>query len=67
MKANFVLAVIFFAVAAFVDVIDGAVARVQGKTTKKGISKMVIAVIGDDATLEQVEKQLNRLKKGELK
>ena len=32
-----------------------------GKTTKKGISKMVIAVIGDDATLEQVEKQVNKL------
>lgn len=36
LKANFVFAVFFFAVAAFVDVIDGAVARVQGKTTKKG-------------------------------
>jgi len=36
LKQNFVFAVIFFAVAAFVDVIDGAVARVQGKTTKKG-------------------------------
>lgn len=32
-----------------------------GKTTKKGISKMVITVIGDDATLEQVEKQINKL------
>jgi len=32
-----------------------------GKTTKKGISKMVIAVIGDDETLEQVEKQVNKL------
>ncbi len=32
-----------------------------GKTTKKGISKMVITVIGDDATLEQVEKQVNKL------
>jgi len=36
LKANFVFAVIFFALAAFIDVIDGAVARVQGKTTKKG-------------------------------
>ncbi len=35
-KQNFVFAVFFFAIAAFVDVIDGAVARVQGKTTKKG-------------------------------
>ena len=32
-----------------------------GKTTKKGISKMVITVIGDDAILEQVEKQVNKL------
>ena len=32
-----------------------------GKTTKKGISKMVITVIGNDATLEQVEKQVNKL------
>ena len=32
-----------------------------GKTTKKGISKMVITVIGDDSTLEQVEKQVNKL------
>ncbi|MFH1396909.1 MAG: acetolactate synthase small subunit [archaeon] len=32
-----------------------------GKTTKKGISKMVITVYGDDATLEQVEKQVNKL------
>src|SRR3989344_9494188 len=32
-----------------------------GKTTKKGVSKMVITVIGDDATLEQVEKQVNKL------
>ncbi|MEA2037166.1 MAG: acetolactate synthase small subunit [Nanoarchaeota archaeon] len=32
-----------------------------GKTTKEGISKMVIAAIGDDATLEQVEKQMNKL------
>ncbi len=32
-----------------------------GKTTKKGISKMVITVLGDDATLEQVEKQVNKL------
>lgn len=32
-----------------------------GKTTKKGISKMVITVIGDDSTLEQVEKQINKL------
>ncbi len=32
-----------------------------GKTTKKGVSKMVIAVIGDDNVLEQVEKQVNKL------
>ena len=32
-----------------------------GKTTKTGISKMVITVIGDDDTLEQVEKQVNKL------
>ena len=32
-----------------------------GKTTKPGISKMVIAVLGDDAILEQVEKQVNKL------
>ena len=32
-----------------------------GKTTKKGISKMVITVIGDDAVLEQVQKQINKL------
>lgn len=32
-----------------------------GKTTKKGISKMVFTVIGDDKTLEQVEKQVNKL------
>lgn len=32
-----------------------------GKTTKKGISKMVITVLGDDSTLEQVEKQINKL------
>ena len=32
-----------------------------GKTTKKGISKMVISVIGDDYILEQVEKQVNKL------
>lgn len=32
-----------------------------GKTTKKGISKMVITAIGDDRTLEQVEKQINKL------
>ena len=32
-----------------------------GKTTKKGISKMVITVLGDDRTLEQVEKQINKL------
>ena len=36
LKGSFVFAVIFFAVAAFIDIIDGAVARVQGKTTKKG-------------------------------
>jgi acetolactate synthase-1/3 small subunit len=32
-----------------------------GKTTKKGVSKMVITVIGDDNTLEQVQKQINKL------
>jgi len=32
-----------------------------GKTTKQGLSKMVVTVIGDDATLEQVEKQVNKL------
>ncbi len=32
-----------------------------GKTTKEGLSKMVVTVIGDDATLEQVEKQVNKL------
>jgi len=32
-----------------------------GKTTKSGISKMVFTVIGDDATIEQVEKQVNKL------
>lgn len=32
-----------------------------GKTTKKGVSKMVVTVIGDDDTLEQVEKQINKL------
>ena len=32
-----------------------------GKTNKKGISKMVITVIGDDSIIEQVEKQLNKL------
>ncbi|MBU0627787.1 MAG: acetolactate synthase small subunit [Nanoarchaeota archaeon] len=32
-----------------------------GKTTKAGVSKMVITVIGDDQILEQVEKQVNKL------
>ena len=32
-----------------------------GKTAKEGISKMVITVMGNDATLEQVEKQVNKL------
>lgn len=32
-----------------------------GKTTKKGVSKMVVSAIGDDRTLEQVEKQINKL------
>ncbi|MBW2974350.1 acetolactate synthase small subunit [Candidatus Woesearchaeota archaeon] len=32
-----------------------------GKTTRKGVSKMVISVIGDEAVLEQVEKQVNKL------
>ncbi|MFH1895020.1 MAG: CDP-alcohol phosphatidyltransferase family protein [archaeon] len=36
LKQDFVFAAVFFGLAAFVDVIDGAVARVQGKTTKKG-------------------------------
>ncbi len=36
LKENFLFALIFFAVTAFIDLIDGAVARVQGKTTKKG-------------------------------
>jgi phosphatidylglycerophosphate synthase len=35
-NGNFVLAAVFFAVTAFIDLVDGAVARVQGKTTKKG-------------------------------
>lgn len=33
---NFSLAAIFFAVAAFADVVDGAVARVTGRVTRKG-------------------------------
>jgi acetolactate synthase-1/3 small subunit len=32
-----------------------------GKTNRLGISKIVITVIGDDHTLEQVEKQINKL------
>ena len=36
LKGNFLFATVFFALAAFTDVVDGAVARVQGKTTKKG-------------------------------
>src|SRR3989338_1645860 len=32
-----------------------------GKTLKKGVSKMVVTVIGDDKTIEQVEKQINKL------
>ncbi len=32
-----------------------------GKTTVKDISNMVITVIGDEAELEQVEKQMNKL------
>ncbi len=32
-----------------------------GKTAKKGVSKMVITVKGDTETLEQVEKQVNKL------
>ena len=35
-KSDFFFATVFFALTAFVDLIDGAVARVQGKTTKKG-------------------------------
>ncbi len=35
-QLNFLLALVFFVVTAFIDLIDGAVARVQGKTTKKG-------------------------------
>lgn len=33
---NFMLAAVFFAIAAFADVIDGAVARVTGRVTRKG-------------------------------
>ncbi len=33
---NFSLAAIFFAIAAFADVVDGAVARVTGRVTRKG-------------------------------
>ena len=32
-----------------------------GKTNSPGISKIVVTVIGDDNTLEQVEKQINKL------
>ncbi|HZX45589.1 MAG TPA: acetolactate synthase small subunit [Candidatus Nanoarchaeia archaeon] len=32
-----------------------------GKTSKPGVSKMVITVIGDETVLEQVEKQVNKL------
>jgi acetolactate synthase-1/3 small subunit len=32
-----------------------------GKTQQKGISKIVVTVIGDESTLEQVEKQINKL------
>lgn len=32
-----------------------------GKTNRPGVSKIVITVIGDDSTLEQVEKQINKL------
>ncbi len=32
-----------------------------GKTNSKGIAKIVITVLGDDHTLEQVEKQINKL------
>ncbi|HLC96643.1 MAG TPA: acetolactate synthase small subunit [Candidatus Nanoarchaeia archaeon] len=32
-----------------------------GKTTQPGISKIVVTVIGDEKTLEQVEKQVNKL------
>lgn len=32
-----------------------------GKTLKQGISKMVITLIGDDKTVEQLEKQINKL------
>ena len=32
-----------------------------GKTQKKGISKMVITVFADNKTIEQVEKQVNKL------
>lgn len=32
-----------------------------GKTQKEGVSKIVIAVIGDDRVIEQVEKQLNKM------
>jgi phosphatidylglycerophosphate synthase len=36
LQQNFVAAFIFFAAAAFFDLIDGSVARVTGKVTKKG-------------------------------
>lgn len=32
-----------------------------GKSTKKGISKIVVTMLGDDRTVEQVEKQINKL------
>ena len=32
-----------------------------GKTETKGLSKIVVTVIGDESTLEQVEKQINKL------
>jgi len=32
-----------------------------GKTTKKGTSKMTFTMTGDDRTVEQVEKQVNKL------
>lgn len=32
-----------------------------GKTNQPGISKMIITIYGNDATLEQVEKQVNKI------
>lgn len=32
-----------------------------GKTIKKGVSKIIVTMVGDDRTVEQVEKQINKL------